>query len=226
MFSRHLLPALFLLGCVTSAFSKEDAAQRFLQGQSDVNAASLKGFTMRGKTEGDLNGDGLPDYAAIVVGELDGDGGREERLVVLAGVANGTYKMLSLSGSFCGAATNGKFYELSIANASLFVRGVWIAEAERYSSVTLQFRYNSNINDLQLIGEEEESRENGQEYKVSFNYLSKAVIYSREAGKRRKSIKEQLINAPLFRLQDFICFSQDALKPNVYIDEKFNVKRK
>lgn len=89
----------------------------------------------------------------------------------------------------------------------------------------MQFRYNRNINDLELIGEEEESREDGQDYKVSVNYLTGAVIYNREGGRRRREVKAHLTKAPLFRLQDFTCFSQDALKPKVYIDENFKVKR-
>lgn len=226
LFHRHLLPAFILLGFAGGALGTEEPPQSNRPSQIAAGATTLKEAKVLWEIEGDLNGDGLLDYAAIVSGQISGDTMEEERLVVLTRTADGSYKLLSQSGAFCGVGKNGKFYELSISKNSLFVRGVWVAEGERYSGLTMQFRYNQNIHDFQLIGEDEESNDGDQNYKVSINYLTGLVNYKREKGKRYKEVKARLGKNSLFKLQDFQCFSQDGLKPNIYIDENFKVKQK
>ena len=226
MFRRSLLLAFAMLGYAAGALSTEASAKRFLQSQAWAGANTPRQVNVIfGGTMGDLNGDALPDYAAVVSVGLD-QGLEEERLVVLAGTADGTYKLLSQSGAFCGVGRSGKFYDFRIDANSLFVQAVWTAEPERHSALTMQFRFNRDINDLQLIGEEEVSIDEGQEYKVSINYLTGTAIYTRQKGKRRKQFKASLTEIRLLRLQAFECFSQDALKPLVYIDQNFKLKSK
>lgn len=225
MARNHLLLAVALLASTASALCSEPSANLLPRFHTGVDAADLMNVNVLLKTEGDLNGDGLADYAAIVTTPLTEGAAEQERLVVLAGAADGTYKLLSLSGEFCGVARNGKFYELSISESSLFVRGVWAAEPERYSGFTLQFRYRRSMNDLQLIREQSEWTEDGQTYRVSFDYLTRAVVHRREDGNKHKEVKAQLINAAAIKLHDYQCFSQDALKPNVHIDQNLSVRR-
>ena len=198
---------------------------RFLQSQAWAGTNTPKQVNVLWGTTGDLNTDGLPDYAAVVNVRQDESTEEEEQLVVLTGTADGGYRLLSRSGTFCGAGRSGKFYNLRMDAKSLFVQAVWTAEGERYSGRTLQLRYHHGIDDLELIGEEEVSRDNGQDYKISVNFLTGAVTYSRAGKKQRKEVHAQLIPAPLFRLQSFVCFSQDDLRPRIHIDESFRIKR-
>lgn len=220
---RHRFPcAMALLICMVGAEAGNDDAQRFLQVKAAIAAALPGGdIVIKGHAEGDLNGDGLPDFAAVVE-KRSSEGPGEERLVVMTGTADGGHTLLSMSGEYCGA---GKFYELSINRAALHVKGVWTAEPERWSMVTLQFRHNQRMNDLQLIGEESNSRDDGQTYRESINFLTGVVAHTREAGKKRKEIRARLLNATDLPLQGFACFVQDGMKPNVYIDPTFRVRR-
>jgi len=221
----QLFMAFALLAHAPGALGSEESAKRFLQSQSWAGASTPTEVNVLWGAMGDLNGDGVPDYAAVV--DVRGEEGAEaeERLVVLAGAADETYILLSQSGAFCGAGSNGKFYYLSVNANSLFVQAVWVAEGESFSARTMQFRYNQNINDLQLIGEEEEQRDNGQDYKVIVNFLSGEVLFNRIGERQYREVKAQLVKAPLLRLQSFECFSQDKLRPPVYIDEHFKVTR-
>lgn len=224
---RQLFLAFALLGHATGALSTEESAQRFLQSQPWAGASTPREVHVLWGAKGDLNGDGIPDYAALVDVRVEAGAETEERLVVLAGAADGSYQLLSQSGTYCGAGKNGKFYELRVHANSLFVQAVWVAEGERFFASTLQFRFNRSINDLQLIGEEEEQRDKGQDYKVSTNFLTGAMLFSRVGERQRRAVKAkaQLVKTPLLRLQSFQCFSQDELRPSVYIDENFKVKR-
>lgn len=225
MSCRHLFLAFALLGHAAAALSTEESAVRFLQSQAWAGTNTPKQVNVLWGTTGDLNTDGLPDYAAVVNVRQDESTEEEEQLVVLTGTADGGYRLLSRSGTFCGAGRSGKFYNLRMDAKSLFVQAVWTAEGERYSGRTLQLRYHHGIDDLELIGEEEVSRDNGQDYKISVNFLTGAVTYSRAGKKQRKEVHAQLIPAPLFRLQSFVCFSQDDLRPRIHIDESFRIKR-
>lgn len=209
-----------------------------------------KHLSIREGTNGDLNGDGIKDYAVVIV--LDGnESQREERLVVLVGTSDGNFRPLSVSGQFCEPQ---KFYDLSIRNNSLFVESVNKADASAKNSFTLQFRFNLRVSDLELIGSEtnEVEYDENSSYKVSVNYLTRVVKHSRLLGKsyierrtttngieeivehsRRSSWhKEATTHFDSFvlpRLQGFDCASDwepsSAVYPSFYIDETFQVKR-
>jgi FG-GAP repeat len=174
--------------------------------------------------EGDLNGDGVPDLAVVVTGS-NNDGPREERLFVLAGNPDGSYRVISVSNEFCHVS---KFYELDIRKNSVFVQAYEYADAARASSYTLQFRYNAKFKDLVFVGEEtrDESYNDGSYYRVSMNYLTKTVVHTRQAGKRHKEAKGRLNNAAILRLQGFDCSNRGPSDSSVYIDEKFKLQNR
>lgn len=207
-------------------------------------------FSIWEGTNGDLDGDGIKDYAAVIV--LDGnESRREERLVVLVGTSDGNFRPLSVSGQFCEPK---KFYNLSIRSNSLFVESVNKADASAKNGFTLQFRFNPRVGDFELIGSEtnEVEYDENSSYKVSVNYLKKVVKHSRLLGKsyferrtttngieeivehsrrssRHKETTAHFDSSVLLRLQGFDCASEwmpgPAVYPSLYIDETFQVKR-
>ena len=177
------------------------------------------------RAEGDLNGDGIADSALLLTGSKD-EGPREERLAVLAGQADGSYKLLSLSGEFCHP---GKFYNLEIQRNSVFVEAVGYVDSSRYSGFTMQFRYSAARQDLELIGQDlrEESYIENSLSKTSFNLLTQTVVHTRKAGKRVKEVKERLASAAALRpLRRFDCGDHVVSDSPVYIDEGFRVHRR
>lgn len=129
----------------------------------------------------------------------------EERLFVLAGNPDGSYKVLSISAEFCHPS---KFYNLDIAKNSLFAQMVEHTDAARVSSYTLQFRYNAKLNDLELIGEETdaESYEESSMERTSTNYLTGKVIHTTKIGRKTKIRTERVAkSAPPTRLNGYLC---------------------
>jgi hypothetical protein len=211
---------------MTNVVSAQDLAEKFARVQAAINAVlPEKDFSIWERTEGDINGDEVQDWAAVVVHQPN-VGSREERLVVFAGTSDGHYEPLSVSGGFCEPR---KFYNLTIRKNSLFVQAVENADATSASSFTLQFRYNAKLKDLELVGEEtlNENYEDGSYYRVSTNYLTKTVIHTRQSGKKKKEVVSRLNNAPaILRLQGFDCSAHGSADSIVYIDENFGVQEK
>jgi hypothetical protein len=204
--------------------------------------------------EGDLDGDGLPDLALVLTGNRGADGPREERLIVLVGKPDGSYKILSVSDEFCHVR---KFYNLSTSQlgSSFEVEGVSSGDASHSDSFTLKFRYNVNFNDFELVGREDRSTNYDEDssYRVSINYLTAVAIQTRHLGKnyierrytadgteeivqhsrrssKHKEVKTEFNGTVLFRLQGFDCsryLDEDpaAILP-IHIDEDFKVQRK
>jgi len=156
-------------------------------------------------TEGDVNGDGIHDMAMVLTGSKTENDPMEERLFVLAGSSDGTYKVLSISAEFCHPS---KFYNLDIEKSSLFAQMVEYADANRVSSYTLQFRYNSKLGDLELIGKEEngENYEDGSMERTSTNYLTGKVIHTTKIGSKSKTrIERNGKSATPTRLNGYSC---------------------
>lgn len=123
MRSLRLPCTLATQGCAAGAALAQDAGRPArLQAAVDMALAS-KGFHIWTSAEGDLNGDGIADLAAVAA-DLSGAGPREERLPVLAGTLGGGYAPLSVSGQFCRL---NKLYQLDLTATSLRVQGVWRA---------------------------------------------------------------------------------------------------
>ena len=204
--------------------------------------------------EGDLDGDGLPDLVLVLTGNRGADGARDERLIVLAGKPDGSYKILSVSDEFCSTR---KFYDLSTSpqGRSFEVEGVSSGDASHSDSFTLKFRYNVNLNDFELVGREDRSTNYDEDstYRVSINYLTGVAIQTRQLGKnyierritddgteevvkysrrssKHKEVKTKFNSTVLFRLQGFDCSryvdEDPAANLPLRIDEDFNVQRK
>lgn len=173
--------------------------------------------------EGDLDGDGIADLALVVTGPGGEGPRREERLFVLTGNPDGSYKVLSVSDEFCSVS---KFYNIDIKKNSVFVQAFEYADAARASSYTMQFRYSARLKDLEFVGEEslDENYGDSSYYSVSNNYLNRTAIHSRHARKRHREVKVRLNNWPMLSMQGFDCVNRGSPDPTVYIDENFKVR--
>lgn len=163
--------------------------------------------------EGDLNGDGIHDLALLLTGQKGENDPREERLFVLTGNPDGSYRLLSVSAEFCHPS---KFYNLDIKKNSLFVEAVEAVDATGISSYTLQFRYNAKLHDVELIGREENSHsykreENSDgdkedyEDRTSSNYLTGKIIHTTKRGGKTTTTTERITSPAHPRLNGFSC---------------------
>lgn len=169
---RLLCILAFLVSGLLPATAKD--APGYLQVLSEL-APQLQHLGVWTLAEGDLNGDDIPDAALVVLGWNGEDGTRDERLVVLAGQPDGSYRILSISGQFCHPR---KFYNLNISKQSLFVEALSHASSAYTSSTTFQFRYEAKRDDLVLIGREylSENLDDGSLHRISTNYLTGDVV--------------------------------------------------
>jgi len=172
--------------------------------------------------KGDLNGDDIDDFAAVLTNHKE-EGERGERLVILAGQKNGSYTLLAASGDFCRVRYH---YNMNIQNKSLLVTGY---ENLRGSSFSLQFRYNASRQDLELIGGNkiENNYEEGSFYRQSINYSTDKIILSRKKNKRYKEVEIKLAEHRLTGLQGFNCrnYSDGIKELQFYINEDFSFKQ-
>lgn len=177
------------------------------------------------KTEGDLNADGINDVAIIVTGYYrEGEtAGRGEKLIILTGNADGSSSLLSTTNEFCNVRYH---YNLTIRKGSLFVAGITSISANM-SNYTLQFRYNKQLNDLELIGREKfnENYDKQTFYRISVNYLTQRVIHSRKAKNRYKEASAKMNKHRLHRLNGFDCDTYTDGEPMLYINDDFIVER-
>lgn len=188
----------------TPAFAHPDAAIAALFPQ--------RTFVEWTSTTGDWNGDGVPDIA-LLLNEINGPSDRpmETRLVVLAGKPGGQYAPLSVSASYCRAQ---KFFNLEAKGTSLLVTAVDKAEGDDLGSTTLQFRFNPQRGDFELIGKETVWTSGKDSGRSSVNYLSGKVISSERVKGRLKASPEKRFAVPsLAVLQGFDCDVYDAGTP-------------
>ncbi|MFZ6745521.1 hypothetical protein ACO0LC_20035 [Undibacterium sp. JH2W] len=172
--------------------------------------------------KGDLNGDGIDDFAAVLTSHRE-EGERGERLVILAGQKNGSYTVLAASDDFCRVRYH---YNLEIQNKSLLVTGYANLHGSNFS---LQFRYNSTRKDLELIGENhiDSNDEERSFYRQSINYATDKIILSRKKNKLYKEVEIKMVEHRLAGLQGFNCRSySDGIKElQFYINEDFSFKQ-
>jgi hypothetical protein len=182
----------------------------FAQGGVFPNAAAItalfpnKKFVEWTSVEGDFNGDGIKDLAMILTHSPE-EGPLETRLVVLAGVSGGKYSPISISSDYCEAQ---KFYGLEAKGSSLFVTEVHKADSDVSVTNTLQFRFNKNLVDLELIGKENisESFQDKSYDRLSVNYSAGiAIVYKRIRGHIKETERSRFAAPPLARLNGFDC---------------------
>ena len=163
-------------------------------------------------TTGEWNGDGVPDLA-LVLNEVNGPSDRpmEIRLVMLAGTPGGQYTPLSASASYCRAQ---KFFNLKAKGTSLWVTAVDKAEGDDLGSTTLQFRFNPQRGDFELIGKETVWTSGKDGGRSSVNYLSGKFITSERIKGRLKASQEKRFAVPaLAVLKGFDCDTHDDGAP-------------
>ena len=194
--------ATCLAAAGTSAFAQTPAFSR-----PEVAIAAMfpqQTFVEWTSTTGDWNGDGVPDLA-LVLNEVNGPSDRpmEIRLVVLAGTPGGQYTPLSASASYCRAQ---KFFHLEAKGTSLLVTAVDKAEGDDLGSTTLQWRFNPQRGDFELIGKETVWTSGKDGSRSSVNYLSGKVITSERVKGRLKASQEKRFAVPaLAVLKGFDC---------------------
>lgn len=161
---------------------------------------------------GDVNGDSLNDLAILVRVEAENEES-QNRLVVLSGMPDGKYSIMSVSSKYCPAQ---KFYNLWIKDTSLYVSEVHSTNADNIVTNALQFRFNKKLADFELIGRENQwgLDQDGSSSGHSVNYITgKATSYMRvkERTKSQKTTSFKVL--PLIRLNGFDCDKDLANKP-------------
>lgn len=199
---RTLALAIALAAAATGAYAQSPAFAR-----PEAAIAALfpqQTFVEWTSTTGDWNGDGVPDLA-LVLNEVNGSSDKpmEIRLVVLAGTPGGQYTPLSASTSYCRAQ---KFFHLEAKGTSLLVTAVDKAEGGDLGSTTLQWRFNPQRGDFELIGKETVWTSGKDGSRSSVNYLSGKVITSERVKGRLKASQEKRFAVPaLAVLKGFDC---------------------
>ena len=207
---RTLALAIALAAAATGAYAQ---APTFARPEAAI-AALLPQHTFAEwtSTTGDWNGDGVPDLA-LVLNEVNGPSDRpmEIRLVMLAGTPGGQYTPLSASASYCRAQ---KFFNLKAKGTSLWVTAVDKAEGDDLGSTTLQFRFNPQRGDFELIGKETVWTSGKDGGRSSVNYLSGKFITSERIKGRLKASQEKRFAVPaLAVLKGFDCDTHDDGAP-------------
>ena len=199
---RTLALAIALAAAATGAYAQSPAFAR-----PEAAIAALfpqQTFVEWTSTTGDWNGDGVPDLA-LVLNEVNGSSDKpmEIRLVVLAGTPGGQYTPLSASTSYCRAQ---KFFHLEAKGTSLLVTAVDKAEGGDLGSTTLQWRFNPQRGDFELIGKETVWTSGKDGGRSSVNYLSGKFITSKRVKGRLKASQEKRFVVPaLAVLKGFDC---------------------
>ena len=199
---RTLALAIALAAAATGAYAQSPA---FARPEAAIAAMfPQQTFVECASTTGDWNSDGVPDLA-FVPNEVNGPPDRpmEIRLVVLAGTPGGQYTPLSASTSYCRAQ---KFFHLEAKGTSLLVTAVDKAEGDDLGSTTLQWRFNPQRGDFELIGKETVWTSGKDGSRSSVNYLSGKVITSERVKGRLKASQEKRFAVPaLAVLKGFDC---------------------
>ncbi|MBK8285383.1 MAG: hypothetical protein IPK97_11165 [Ahniella sp.] len=177
------------------------------------------GYKIWASTEGQLTGDDIPDFAAVLE-RGSPDGNRREILAVYAGTANG-FELISNSGQYCSARN---WYNLDASGGSLFVEAV-TSISTSITSNRLQFRYDDAAKDFRIIGEEyaSESDEIDDTFRGSVNHLTGEATFSRVNAAGRKEVARRF-ELPATLLSGFDCTSWEYGRgQHVYIDTDLSV---
>ena len=168
---------------------------------------------------GDLNNDGIDDWALVLIGERV-NVQNNETLAVLFGNPDGTFSVPAVSDEFCHVHYH---YNMSIEQNILSVQGFPNLHG---SSYTLVFKYNTQLGNIVLVGEEhiEGDDERNSLYGASADYLNQEIIYFRTENNKHKEVKKQLKKRNLIGLQGFSCetYNENFQELYFYIDENFN----
>lgn len=166
-----LLVFLVLLGWTTQAGADRFSAKALPREGKSLSDFVPEGWTVEGQASGDLNGDGIPDIAAILV-PSEGEDEFDRAVVILVG----------RDGKFIPVGTSGKLLECKGCGGSHEMVGIsiekgvlrivqWMGSRD-YAKTIWRFRYDSQTRRLIMIGKDNESGNETKGRIESFNFLT------------------------------------------------------
>ena len=218
---KNLYCAVFAFTLAINAFAVESIpAALAIAVRTELPAnVSVREFVL-----GDLNQDGIKDYATLIYTptSIKDEATEQLQIAVFFGQKNGDYKLNAVSDNIYPhhRITEG----LEIKNQSLYLsRG-----GTNYDSVFNEvFQFKMRENNLTLIGETSSqvaNRDKANDFGKSINYLTGKVTFWRLMGKKRKEVTKSFSIIATEKLSAFNYekYSSKTLKvPQGHIDEKF-----
>lgn len=178
IFVRHLLPLLFIIGLADLAQAKDASFNNLPQQGTSLAAFVPKGWKVDIEVSGDLNGDGVPDIAAILIEDKldnDADDGPKHAFMVLLGTGNGKFALAGINSKLlqckgCGGVK--EFVDIQIKKDVVVVSQM--SGSRTYTYNTWRFRYDHKLQGFVLIGLDCEDGDNvlGKKTIESSNYLT------------------------------------------------------
>jgi hypothetical protein len=229
--SAALGAGVLFLALSAPAFSSQDTVlidkSRIPVTAGDVRNFAPAGWKIEAQVSGDLNGDGLPDYALKMVEDKpakDKDDIATERaraLVVALAGKDGKFTRAAVADRLlqctrCGGA----FYGVVESPANVKIeKGVIVLDQDHGSrdltNTTYRFRYDPDARNFVLIGFDyaDADRLTAQVVSESTNYLTGVRKVSRDKGKRTLNSITQIPRTKIFIDQvDSEKFEEDAAK--------------
>ncbi len=165
---------------------------------------------------GDLNQDGVIDFAVIVP-----DKKQENylRIVVMLATSTSDFTRYAISGLIPDSSRRQPGNYLEIKRNSLFLRRTGSNGALSDWSESFQFQFRDQA--LVLIGEESATLGKGERADLaegkSINYLSKQVIFWRTDGIKRKEVRKKFTFPTLAQLASFDYAKHMQLRPRILL---------
>ncbi len=213
----QFLSAWLVVILISAISSAQDDRLSFDKSKVPASANSTKDFVPAGwkveeEISGDLNGDGIADYALKLVQDLpatDKDGMATERdrvLAILFGSQNGKLSRAAVNDKLlqctrCGGA----FYGVVESPANVKIeKGVLIVEQDHGSrnitDTTYRFRYEIESGKFLLIGFDlaDADRLSAQTVTESTNYLTGIRVATRSKGKRDITTRSPIAKTKIY----------------------------
>ncbi len=207
---RLTIAATILLLSVSNAHAETTTASTSYGSVSDF--LHKTNSQLRVELKGDLNSDGLEDWAGVVFRETDEENNIHIKLVILTRSPDGRY-VASVSTKEAEDQKNGSdWWDVEIKKSSIYINlhGKTCCE---YSSTMYQFSFYKNI--WRLVGIES-NRSNLEELsseKISINMITGDGIYISEDGKGKRKMRHKKLSNEIFLLKDFDFTSSYGLQP-------------
>ncbi len=165
---------------------------------------------------GDLNQDGLIDFAVIVPDKKQEN---YSRIALMLATSTSDFKRYAISGLIPDSSRRLPGNHLEIKRNSLLLRRTGSNGALSDWSESFQFQFRDQA--LVLIGEESATLGKGeradQAEGKSINYLSKQVIFWRTDGAKRKEVHKKFTIPVLTQLASFAYAKHMQLRPRILL---------
>jgi hypothetical protein len=177
-FVGHLLPLLFIMGLVGLAQAGDASFNNLPQQGTSLADFIPRGWKVDSQVSGDLNGDGVPDIAAILIEDKpdnDADDGPKHAFMVLLSDGNSKFVLAGINSKLlqckgCGGVK--EFVDIQIKKDVVIVSQM--SGSRTYTYNTWRFRYDHKSQRFVLIGLDCEDGDNvlGKKTIESSNYLT------------------------------------------------------